>query len=128
MYTNLRSERRAEGQNSKNRNVIHSEYIMDKIIPLADKYQRHRSNDIWQYGDHDPVSENLGALKGGYLTPTLLHKIKRTVNNAASKLAQLQHDTRQRALQPRITPHSFNENIAAKEEDSGLRLTDGGDE
>lgn len=128
MYTKLRSDRRAEGQNSKNRNVMNSEYIMDKIIPLNDKYQKHRSNDVWQYGDHDPVSENLGALKGGYLTHTLLHKVKRTINNVGSKLAQLQHDTRQRALQPRITPHSFNDNIAVKEEESGLKLTDGGGE
>ena len=63
--------------------------------------------------------------KGENITKTLIHKVKRTINNIAGKLAQLQHDTRMRASQPRITSEDFHKPDVVREEDSNLYMTYG---
>ena len=124
-YTQMRDVRRKIGQATKVRNIRKAKYFRDKIIPLEDKDQRHRENSEWDYADHDPLPQNLDVHRGEDLSKTLIHKVKRTINNWADKLSKLQHDTRMRASQPQITEGSFQHPYAVKEEDSGLAMTHG---
>ena len=122
--TYLRQERAMAGQDSKNREALDTKIFRKKGIPLGND-QTHRSNKEWDYGDHDPLPENLLMHKGENITKTLIHKVKRTINNIAGKLAQLQHDTRMRASQPRITSEDFHKPDVVREEDSNLYMTYG---